>query len=239
MVAARTDPRESYSGWKSVLKCANMMTRQEALAVLGLADTASSDDIQAAVRDSLFRVHPDRGGDERAFSVVLDARDALAKTPGDEPMMLVPIDHGRAMLERVERREIVENRRRHSDAVTRQLVRAEVTRIKRTRRTANLLAFVGGGATAVGIALSATHSRVDVLPWGSHLWPSWLTVTFAVVGAICAGASYLVSGQIDAIENAIEDASETLTDRSAFVDAIHELAEASSQESDSLARPLT
>jgi hypothetical protein len=53
------------------------MTRQEALSVLGLADGASADDIRAAHRRLIQRVHPDVGGSADLAARINRAKDVL------------------------------------------------------------------------------------------------------------------------------------------------------------------
>jgi hypothetical protein len=56
---------------------AGPMTRQEALAVLGLADGASEADIRAAHRRLMRAAHPDGGGSDWMAARVNEARDVL------------------------------------------------------------------------------------------------------------------------------------------------------------------
>ena len=53
------------------------MTRQEALSVLGLAESASADDIRAAHRRLIQRVHPDVGGSADLAARINRAKDVL------------------------------------------------------------------------------------------------------------------------------------------------------------------
>jgi hypothetical protein len=53
------------------------MTREEALAVLGLADGASEDDIKAAHRRLIQRMHPDVGGSADLAARINRAKDVL------------------------------------------------------------------------------------------------------------------------------------------------------------------
>jgi hypothetical protein len=53
------------------------MTRQEALSVLGLAEGASSDEIRAAHRRLIQRVHPDVGGSADLAARINRAKDVL------------------------------------------------------------------------------------------------------------------------------------------------------------------
>ena len=55
------------------------MTRAEALAVLGLADDASHDDIVAAHRSLMQKIHPDRGGNDYLAAKINEAKDFLLK----------------------------------------------------------------------------------------------------------------------------------------------------------------
>jgi curved DNA-binding protein CbpA len=53
------------------------MTREEALAVLGLAKGASEDDIKAAHRRLIQRMHPDVGGSADLAARINRAKDVL------------------------------------------------------------------------------------------------------------------------------------------------------------------
>lgn len=53
------------------------LTRSEALAVLGLAEGASQDDIVAAHRKLIQKLHPDRGGNDYLAAKINQARDFL------------------------------------------------------------------------------------------------------------------------------------------------------------------
>jgi DnaJ family protein C protein 19 len=53
------------------------MTREEALAVLGLKEGASRDEIQAAYKRLMQKVHPDVGGTQALASRLNQARDTL------------------------------------------------------------------------------------------------------------------------------------------------------------------
>ncbi|HEY4891663.1 MAG TPA: DnaJ domain-containing protein, partial [Reyranella sp.] len=53
------------------------MTRDEALAVLGLAEGASEDDIKAAHRRLIQRMHPDVGGSADLAARINRAKDVL------------------------------------------------------------------------------------------------------------------------------------------------------------------
>jgi len=53
------------------------MTRQEALAILGLPESASEDEIRAAHRRLIVRVHPDAGGSAELAARINRAKDVL------------------------------------------------------------------------------------------------------------------------------------------------------------------
>lgn len=53
------------------------MTRQEALAVLGLAEGATDDEIRAAHRRLILRMHPDAGGSAELAARINRAKDVL------------------------------------------------------------------------------------------------------------------------------------------------------------------
>ena len=53
------------------------MTRAEALAVLGLSEGASRQDIKAAYQRIISGLHPDRGGSDYLAAQVNEAKDVL------------------------------------------------------------------------------------------------------------------------------------------------------------------
>jgi curved DNA-binding protein CbpA len=53
------------------------MTRQEALAILGLREGATADEIRAAHRRLIVRVHPDAGGSAELAARINRAKDVL------------------------------------------------------------------------------------------------------------------------------------------------------------------
>ena len=55
------------------------MSRDEALAVLGLAEAATSDEIRAAHRRLIQRMHPDVGGSADLAARINQAKDVLLK----------------------------------------------------------------------------------------------------------------------------------------------------------------
>lgn len=55
------------------------MTRDEALAILGLAEGASEDDIKHAHKRLMLKVHPDQGGSDYLATKLNEAKDVLLK----------------------------------------------------------------------------------------------------------------------------------------------------------------
>jgi DnaJ-domain-containing protein 1 len=56
------------------------LTRKEAADVLGVSENATEDEIRAAYRELMKRVHPDAGGNKALASRVQEARDTLLNT---------------------------------------------------------------------------------------------------------------------------------------------------------------
>ncbi len=66
--------------WRSNANPArSIMQRQQALAVLGLPPTATSQQIKRCYRTLAKRHHPDRGGDQRQMQKIIAAYEYLMK----------------------------------------------------------------------------------------------------------------------------------------------------------------
>lgn len=120
-------------------------------------------------------------------------------------------------------RDLQRQRREKSERVTKGLVRAEVNRLTRFRRTAHFLAWLGGGAGAATLALTATTLRVT----GSseNLWLAQFGLISIAVSIFCAVAGFVINGQIARMEQSLEDAAEAMSDRSTFLDLFYEISE--------------
>ena len=66
-----------YAWWRRQTSQSAPMKASEARALLGVAEGASADDIRAAHRKLIARVHPDAGGSQGLAIRVNAARDAL------------------------------------------------------------------------------------------------------------------------------------------------------------------
>ena len=67
----------AYSWWRRQQVAASAMRPSEARALLGLPEGASAEDIRAAHRRLIAKVHPDAGGSPGLATRVNAARDAL------------------------------------------------------------------------------------------------------------------------------------------------------------------
>lgn len=122
----------------------------------------------------------------------------------------------------VQRRHLIAHERReNSERVTKGLVRAEVSKLTRNKRRASFLGWLAGGAAALTLALRITDSTaVEYLEFE---WVGPVLVASVAIGAICAIGSFAISDQIARIEQAIEDAAETMVSRSPFLDLFYEI----------------
>jgi DnaJ homolog subfamily C member 19 len=66
-----------YMWWRQKLAAARAMRPSEARALLGVGESASIEDIRAAHRRLIAKVHPDAGGSAGLATRVNAARDAL------------------------------------------------------------------------------------------------------------------------------------------------------------------
>jgi transposase-like protein len=203
-------------------------SRQQALEILRLPSSASREEIEKQFRARVSDVHPDHGGNPDDLADVIAARDRLLDETGQEmvtraenSLSTKELSSDLVALER--ERDLQRQRREKSEGVTRGLVRVEVNRLARFRRTAHFLAWLGGGAGAATLALSATTFRGA----GSieNLWIAQVALICIVVSLICAVAGFVISGQIARMEQALEDAAEAMSDRSTFLDLFYEISE--------------
>ena len=72
-------PEWRHSSQREAAADGQNMTRSEALSALGLADDATRDDVVAAHRRLIQRLHPDRGGTTYLAALLNRAKDTLTK----------------------------------------------------------------------------------------------------------------------------------------------------------------
>jgi hypothetical protein len=200
----------------------------QALEILNLAPGTVQDEIERRFRALAVENHPDHGGSAESFATILAARDrlredstgsALARVGGGESALATRASSELAAIERT--RDALQERQRNSEQVTKGLVRAEVSRLTRSKRSASFLAWLGGGAGALTLAIRATGSTAE--SYIGFPWVGPVLIFSILLGAACAIGSFSISDQISRIEQAIEDAAETMSSRSTFLDLLYEI----------------
>jgi len=182
------------------------------------------------VRDLVKRDHPDNPetGSEEAWARLEEAKDlALASRTGGA---LVPIDAATALVraatgqlaEREDRRDLEVQ----SERVVRQLVRSNVGRLKQRRRAAGLFA---GVAAVVAFLPQTTFVRKIFNPYLTKASASRGTNLATAAGLVFASCiavfAWILHERARAVEQAIEDAGDTLDDRGSIFDVLYEISE--------------
>lgn len=200
------------------------MDYSEAVAHLGLEDGASSGEIRDAHSRLAKRFHPDAGGSTAAMAALNEARDvALANADADGGAM-VPISVVRDLV-RVQTdlaREESE-RQQATERAERAIVRYEVDRLERRRRTAGLVATVSGG-----LGLLIGFLRAAVLSGVTDAQSEQFAVVIAAVAVVAAAfalAAWMLNVRVKYFEDLVKDASDALSDRGAYLAVVAEIEE--------------
>jgi hypothetical protein len=207
------------------------MSEETALAILGLEQGASTVEIDERFHRVASETHPDHGGTVDAFKQAVAARDRLKQeAPGgnlvrvQETGSALASTHGAELVQIERERDADRKLQQHSERVTKGLVRAEVSRLSRSKRRASFLTWLSGGAAALTITLRATGSTAE--GYIGFPWVAWVIVLSVIVAAVCSVANFAIADQISRIEQAIEDAAETMSRRSTYLDLLYEITEA-------------
>jgi hypothetical protein len=201
------------------------LSREDAMRILGLEADASATEIDDRFHRLARETHPDQGGNTDDFRRVLEARDRLrleapssdlVRARGSDLQAAQPVDL--VTLER--ERDTYKRHREKSEQVTKGLVRAQVNRLTRGRRRANFVAWLGGGAGAVTLAVRATGSTAE--DYVEIPWVAPVLILSIFISVTCAAVGFVISGRTTRIEQAIEDAAETMSDRSVYLDLFYE-----------------
>jgi hypothetical protein len=204
------------------------MSITRAFEIFGLKPGATSAEIEQRFRMLASEKHPDHGGSAEEFTEVITARDRLQAGAdagdlvrlGTGDVVLTP--SAQADLAVVERRRlVVQEQQENSERVTKGLVRAEVSKLTRNKRRASFLGLLGGGTAALTLVLRATDSTAE--RYLEFAWIAPVLIGSVALGAVCAIGGFAISDQISRIEQAIEDAAETMSSRATFLDLLYEL----------------
>jgi hypothetical protein len=201
------------------------VTEEEALRHLGLEAGATRSEIQAAFRRRAKAAHPDSSGSDVDMSRLNEAKDVALGIA--ERAELIPISAVNELIRSQERSMIrVEGRaerRERAQRAVQNLVRHETNRVTRRKREAQAVGWLAGGATVVTGLLRAV---VLTDPSNRGLF-AILIIVFAVLGAVLGVIVWLMNFRVTQVQQLVEDASETLSERGAYFAILHEIETAS------------
>jgi DnaJ domain len=198
------------------------MEKAEALRVLGLDESATDDEVKAAFRRLVRQVHPDTGGGQPADVQRLEeARDA-ALSPGGA---LIPVNQVKDLIlvsqEPLQRQLERQGRQADREATFKQVVRAQTSRLRQAQRDRTAYAGLAAGVAAVSQVIRAVPAG-NAGSTGSVV-ASVLLAAFGLLAAMLAIMAWRASQHVRLIEEAVEDANDTLSSRPSFVATFREI----------------
>lgn len=198
------------------------MDYSEAVARLGLEEGASVGEIRAAHSRLAKQFHPDAGGSTAAMASLNEARGVALANAVDNGEAMVPVSAVQDLV-RVQTDLVRDQseRREATDRARRAIVRHEVDRLERRRRTAGLAATVSGGlGLLIGFLRAAVLSGVSDAQSGQF---ALVIGVVAVVAAAFALVAWMLSVRVKYFEDLVRDASDALSDRGTYLTVIDEI----------------
>jgi hypothetical protein len=195
------------------------MDRREALEILGLAEPATDEAIHARWRELVQQMHPDtKQGDVEATIRINEARAVALRAATTD---LVPLNQvteivratAGALAERDERRAA----QQRAQGVTRAIVRAHTSPLKEARRQTAVFIGLGALVALLGQALNAFESSFSARA------EQLATLAGAFIAFSAGLVIWIYTERARRLEEMIEDASDTLDDRSNVVAVLQEI----------------
>jgi hypothetical protein len=197
------------------------MDRAEALKRLALHPTATRDEADAAWREAMKVVHPDSGSapDEAMARILNEARDVAS---GRTSQALVPIEAIGALITTLQASQATAGLEKASDKAVTQVVTHHVGELAHIRRGRAGVAVVGGGLAAITAVLRAT-AVTGVLTTAEAVWWAVGIAALGVLSASFGVAAWALVSREQLLQLEVEDASDALSDKSVYVDALDEI----------------
>lgn len=220
------------------------MDRSEALEILGLAETASDDEIKASFREKIRESRPDGAGDPDAEEAIrlVAARNALLDDQpggrGNRSSDLVPIETAIRIARQVSS-ELANTQSQNGNGSTQQLLEKkseeavermvihQVGRLRLLRRQRTALAVGSSGIAAFALLARVVISVPDD-EFRAQLENFFAAASlFSLFMAAIFGWSIWRIGSLETVQReAIEEAAEAVGDASVFVETLQEIQDA-------------
>lgn len=191
------------------------MDESKAFEVLGLARSASKDEIEAKYRDLVRERHPDHGGDEEAMRNLNVAREVAVTAAQNRA--LVPVETVRDVVaiavESVMRRS---EEKAASERIAETVLREHSGPLQYYKAMAAKVGYASAGLVLLTSNVIPSLEKLFHVPWG-------VAAVFGVLVALCTFWHFRLSRVVDSLERDVNDLSERWSDRPAAFNLLNDI----------------